>query len=142
MQVIMYLIGCLVREELNPCFNPWQAKAIEEIYRWNPLLKNQVRVVRIGWTRRTLQQGRIQAALHIKVASPEQANILIKQGLYLGESHYRCEPFFRDCQVNQCAKCYRYSYIAKYYSRGTYCSYCACKGHASELCPKKDVKEA
>ena len=74
-----------------------QAKAIEEIYRWNPLLKNQVRVVRIGWTRRTLQQGRIQAALHVKVASPEQANILIKQGLYLGESHYRCEPFFRDC---------------------------------------------
>jgi hypothetical protein len=61
-----------------------QAKAIEEIYTQNPLLRNQVRIARIGWAKRTLQQGRVYVALHIGVASPEQANILIKQGLYLG----------------------------------------------------------
>jgi hypothetical protein len=31
-----------------------QAKAIEEIYTQNPLLRNQVRIARIGWAKRTL----------------------------------------------------------------------------------------
>jgi hypothetical protein len=119
-----------------------QVKSIEEIYTQNPLLRNQVRIARIGWAKRTLQQGRVHAALHIGVATPEQANVLIEQGLYLGQVHHHCEPFFKECQVNQCVKCHDYRHMAKHCLKGRHCGYCASKGHASEDCPKKDSKEA
>jgi len=118
-----------------------QAKSIEEIYTQNPLLRNQVRIARVGWAKRTLQQGRVYAALHIGVTSPEQANVLIEQGLHLGEVHHHCEPFFKECQVNQCAKCYEYTHIAKYCQKGACCGYCASKGHASKDCIKQGIKE-
>ena len=31
-----------------------QAKSIKEIYTQNPLLRNQVRIARVGWAKRTL----------------------------------------------------------------------------------------
>jgi hypothetical protein len=101
-----------------------------------------VRIARIGWAKQTLQQGRVYAALYIGVASPEQANVIIEQGLYLGQVHHYCEPFFKECQINQCTKCYEYTHIAKYCPKGTYCGYCASKGHTSKDCTKKDTKEA
>jgi len=118
-----------------------QAKSIKEIYAQNPLLESQVGIIRIGWAKRTLQQGRVYAALHIGVSSPEQANVLIKQGLYLGQVYHHCEPFFKECQVSQCVKCYEYTHIAKRCLKVAYCGYCTSKEHISLECPKKNTPE-
>jgi hypothetical protein len=47
-----------------------QAGAIASIYTQNPRLKDIVRIVRVGWSRKTLKSGKRVAAFHIGVAEP------------------------------------------------------------------------
>jgi hypothetical protein len=101
-----------------------------------------VKIVRLGWAKKTLVQKRAFAALHIGIATPEQANILIKHGLRFENRLHRCEPFFRECQVNQCVRCHEYTHIAKYCPNRERCGFCASTGHKSQECMKKDTREA
>ena len=48
-----------------------QAKSTKEIYIQKPLLKNQMRIARIGWAKQTLQQGRVYTIFYIGVANLE-----------------------------------------------------------------------
>jgi hypothetical protein len=119
-----------------------QDRAIKEIYQQNPQLQGQVEIVRLGWAKKTLVQKRAFAALHIGIATPEQANMLIKHGLYFENKLYRCKPFFRDCQVNQCVRCHEYTHMAKHCPNRARCGFCASMGHRSQECIKKDKREA
>ena len=74
-----------------------QDEGIKEIYQQNPQLKGQVEIVRIGWAKKTKVQNRAFAALHLGIATPEQANIFLKHSLRLENRFHRCELFFRDC---------------------------------------------
>jgi hypothetical protein len=56
-------------------------QAIASILAQNLKLRGQVEIVRLGWARKTIKLGKRIAPLHIGVASPEQANTLIEQGL-------------------------------------------------------------
>jgi hypothetical protein len=87
-----------------------QANAIEAIYSQNPRLRGSVRIVRVGWARRTLKSGKRLAALHIGVAEPEQANLLIDTGLFIDSELHDCELFDGSCYITQCFKCYQYSH--------------------------------
>ena len=56
-------------------------QAIEAIYSQNPKLRNTVEILRVAWAHKLLRAGRKTGPLHISVAEPEQANILIQGGL-------------------------------------------------------------
>jgi hypothetical protein len=83
-----------------------QARAIEAIYSQNPRLKGVVRIVRVGWARKTLKSGKRLAALHIGIAEPDQANLLIDAGLLMDSELHDCELFDGSCYITQCFKCY------------------------------------
>jgi hypothetical protein len=119
-----------------------QDNAIKEVYQQNPQLQGQVEIIQLGWAKKAMVQKRAFAALHIGIATPEQANTLIQQGFRLENRLHRCEPFFRDCQVNQCVRCHEYTHIAKHCPNRARCGFCASIGHKSQECMKKDKREA
>ena len=89
-----------------------QNKAIAEIYSQNPRIKDKVKIVQLRWSKKALNQGKTRSALHIGVASPEQANLLLSQGLLFESELHDCEVFEGECQVTQCFKCIEYGHIA------------------------------
>ena len=115
-----------------------QAGAIEAIYSQNPRLRGSVRIVRVGWARRTLESGRRLAALHVGVAEPEQANLLIEAGLLLDSELHDCELFDGNCYITQCFKCYQYNHTAKHCRSIARCGFCGSASHSSQDCDKKD----
>ena len=109
-------------------------EAIKGIIAQNPKLQGRVEIVRLSWAKKTIKLGKRIAPLHIGVATPEQANMLIEQGLLLDSELHDCEVFWGDCQVVQCFHCQSYKYIAKYCRNAVRCGFCAAIGHASKDC--------
>jgi hypothetical protein len=119
-----------------------QARAIEAIYDQNPRLKDTVRIVRVGWARKTLKSGKRLAALHIGIAEPDQANLLIDIGLLLDSELHDCELFDGSCYITQCFKCYQYNHTVKHCRSVARCGFCGAAGHSSQDCNKKDDRTA
>jgi hypothetical protein len=119
-----------------------QAGAINSIYAQNPQLKDVVRIVRVGWARRTLKSGKRVAALHIGIAEPKQANHLIDTGLLLDSELHNCELFDSSCYITQCFRCYQYNHTAKHCRNVARCGFCGASGHSSQDCSKKDDRTA
>ena len=119
-----------------------QNKAIAEIYSQNPQIKDRVKIVQLGWSKKALSQGKTRSALHIGVASPEQANLLLSQGLLFESELHDCEVFEGECQVTQCFKCMEYGHIAKQCKNLIKCGFCAAIGHLSQDCLKKDDRNS
>jgi hypothetical protein len=119
-----------------------QAGAINSIYAQNPQLKDVVRIVRVGWARRTLKSGKRVAALHIGIAEPKQANHLIDTGLLLDSELHDCELFDGSCYITQCFRCYQYNHTAKHCRNVARCGFCGASGHSSQDCSKKDDRTA
>jgi uncharacterized protein YggE len=74
-----------------------QERAIAKIYEQNPRLKESVKIVRVGQPKKALLRQWECTNLYIGVVDPGQANIIIEQGLYLGNRWYKYEVFNRDC---------------------------------------------
>ena len=56
-------------------------QAIQDIYKQNSKLQGTVEILRVAWARKLLCIGRKIGLLHISVAEPKQANVLIKSSL-------------------------------------------------------------
>jgi hypothetical protein len=119
-----------------------QTRAIEDIYSQNPRLRDTVRIVRVGWARKTLKYGKRIAALHIGIAEPDQANLLIDTGLLLDSELHDCELFDGSCYITQCFKCYQYNHTVKHCKGVGRCGFCGSAGHSSQDCNKKDDSTA
>ena len=72
-------------------------QAIQDIYKQNPKLQGTVEILRVAWTRKLLRTGRKMGPLHISVAEPEQANVLIRSGLIWDYKLYNCKLFIEEC---------------------------------------------
>jgi hypothetical protein len=64
-----------------------QAKAKREIYNQNPKLQDSVEILRVTWPKKLIRSGRTTGPLQISVAEPEQANLLIENGLIWATSY-------------------------------------------------------
>jgi hypothetical protein len=113
-------------------------QAIEAIYGQNPKLRDTVEILRVAWARKLLQSGRKTGPLHISVAEPEQANILIQGGLVWDYQLHDCEPYIGECQITQCFNCYQYGHLAKMCRNIQQCGFCAGANHATNDCMKKE----
>lgn len=119
-----------------------QTGAIEAIYAQNPRLRGIIRIVRVGWARRTVKSGKRLAALHIGVAEPDQANLLIDTGLLMDSELHDCELFDGSCYITQCFRCYQYNHTAKHCRSVARCGFCGAAGHSSQDCGKKEDRTA
>jgi hypothetical protein len=113
-------------------------QAIQDIYKQNPKLQGTVEILRVAWTRKLLRTGRKMGPLHISVAEPEQANVLIRSGLIWDYELHDCEPFIGECQVTQCFRCYQYGHLARMCRNTPRCGFCAGPNHATNDCIVKE----
>src|ERR1700716_2241788 len=100
-------------------------------------MKDRVEIVQLRWSKKALNQGKTRSALHIGVASPEQANLLLSQGLLFESELHNYEVFEGECQVTQYFKCIEYGHIAKQCKNFIKCGFCIAIGHLSQDCLKK-----
>jgi len=115
-----------------------QAQAIKDIFTQNPALQGKVEIVRVGWSKKTVKYSKKFAPLHIGIKEPEQANLLLDNGIVLGSEYHDCELFFGDCQVTQCFNCQAYGHTAKHCTNKVKCGFCATVGHKTAECSKKE----
>ena len=117
-----------------------QKDSIEEIYKNNPRWVGKVDILRVGWSRKTIREGRKFAPLHIGVAEPTQANWAIDEGFVSENSYHDCEVFVGDVHITQCFNCYKYGHIAAHCKETQRCGFCAAGGHKTKDCPKENDK--
>ncbi len=75
-------------------------------------------IVWIGWFG-TNKEGYDKGSLIIELASPEEGNKALEEGLVIGSELHGCCIYNKQCRSKQCFVCWKY-------------------GHLSTACPKKD----
>lgn len=115
-----------------------QADTVRIIYEQNPRFSGSVEILRTNFSKKLLKSGRPSGPLMVAVAEPEQANQLIDSGLIWMHELHDCEPFYGECIVTQCFKCFKYGHIARM-CRGTQrYGACGAPGHTTEECTGKE----
>ena len=81
-----------------------------------------------------MRLGKTTTYLIIDVATPEQANTLIDEGLLFQSELKDCELYHGDCRVTQCYNCQKYGHTARFCSSQKKCGLCAAPGHDDKSC--------
>ena len=116
-------------------FNPDNLEeTTKTIFRQNPGMENQVKILRTYWTRKSKLLKKSVTSLHIDLATPEQANLLIKRGVVLGHMIHEVEPALLDTSVVQYYKCSKFGHQARTCQAQAQCLACGGK-HARRDCP-------
>ncbi|OJD09426.1 hypothetical protein ACJ73_10327 [Blastomyces percursus] len=107
-------------------------KAVEDVYRQNPSLRCRVLIHKVA--KRAVKQQKPHGSVIMHVATPQQANKLVEEGIILGNEFCVVEIFHREAQVTRCYNCQRYGHIAKFCRRSAVCGHCAVEGHTDKNC--------
>lgn len=119
-----------VGQDALDCSN--QEEAIKAIQEQNKRLHGVVEFLHVGRTTRVRNPERKASALIIDVASPQQANVMIDEGLILRSVLHEVEVFHRDCTVTRCYKCHAIGHTARVCRREIKCGFCANEGHRDD----------
>jgi hypothetical protein len=111
-----------------------QEEAIKEILGQNTHLSSKIEILRVQWPKKALRRGKATTCLIIDVASPEQANTLIDEGLLFHSELKECELYHGDCRITQCYNCQRYGHTARICRNQKKCGICAAPGHDDKAC--------
>ena len=115
-------------------FNPDNLEEITKtIFRQNPGMENQIKILRTYWTRKFKLLKKSMTSLHIDLATPEQANLLIKREVVLGHMIHEVEPALLDTLVVQYYKYSKFGYQARTCQAQAQCLACVGK-HARRDC--------
>ena len=117
--------------------NQRQEEGRRKIYDQNPVIRGQVEVLHTHWRKRILRLKKTTSSLLVDVASPEGANVLIREGLVLGGELKEVELFDAQCLATRCYNCQRYGHHAKGCRSPQRCGLCAAPGHTGENCQFK-----
>ena len=118
-----------------------QEEAIRQIMGCNRHLQGRVEILRVQWPRRAIKQNKAVSHLIVDVATPEQANILIDEGLLFQAELKECELYHGDCRLTQCYNCQKYGHLAKFCRSTTKCGYCAAIGHDDHHCSLRNAPD-
>ena len=89
------------------------SKTCQAIQSSNPSLSKQITILRAYWSKKAISQKKLVTSLHLDLATPKQANLLIENGLVLGHRLHEVEPFLADTVIAQYFKYFGYGYQAR-----------------------------
>jgi hypothetical protein len=73
-----------------------QKEAIRQIMGQNAQLQNRVEILRVQWPKRAAKLSKASSHLLLHLASPEQLNILVDEGLLFHSELRQCELYHGD----------------------------------------------
>lgn len=111
-----------------------QEIARRTIHAQNARLHGVIDFLHVGRSTRDANRGKKTVSLIIDVATPQQANLIIEEGLILQSVIHEVEVFHRDCVVTRCYKCHGIGHTARVCTRQDRCGYCASSGHRDDAC--------
>lgn len=112
----------------------------QTIIEQNPKWNGHINIVRLAWTAKTRRVRPEFGTLLVSVATPTQANLMIRDGVLLNGEYYNCEVFSENCQVTRCFKCQLYHRTnARFCRNEARCGFCA-GTHETKDCLAKDQK--
>ena len=103
------------------------------IFSQNPGMESKVNILRTYWSRKAKLLQKPVTSLHLDLATPEQANLLIEKGVVLGYTLHEVEPALLATSVTQCYKCARFGHQARTCQAQAQCTACGGK-HARRDC--------
>ncbi|KZZ89035.1 FAD binding domain protein [Ascosphaera apis ARSEF 7405] len=121
-----------VRTSLLP--NNAQAANVEALYTANPRLRLQVQILRTWWRKRVERLGKKYSSILLDVATAEQANRLINDGLALDNQIHDVELFDSKCLLTRCFNCQGYNHTATNCRKPRACRLCGSAAHAEDSC--------
>ena len=128
-----------VRLEALDCSNQEVARAT--LIQQN-LYLNEVELIHVGRERSRLAKTSARAStVLVDVASPQQANLLIREGVVLGYIHHSAELFHRDCRVTRCYQCQGLGHMARVCRRKQCCGWCTSQEHTDKACPARAAQQ-
>ena len=99
-------------------------KTRQTIQNSNPSLSKQITILRAYWSKKAIAQKKPVTSLHLDLATPEQANLLIESGVVLGHRLHEAESFLANTVVAQCFKCFGYRHQARLCRNQAVCGAC------------------
>lgn len=117
-----------------PFANLSMEQAIDLIKTNNHHWPAEVAIIRVAFPARVTRLAKPTGSLIITVATQQQANALIREGLLCGSSMHDVEVYSDECKVSRCFNCQLYHKTAARYCRAqTRCGFCA-GNHVTEGC--------
>lgn len=128
-----------VRLDALDCSN--QEVARGTLLQQNPYL-GEVELIHVGRERARLAKAFAKAStVLVDVASPQQANLLIQEGVVLGYIHHTAELFHRDCRVTRCYQCHGIGHTARVCRHKPCCGWCSSQEHTDKACPSRAAQQ-
>ncbi|EDN11316.1 predicted protein [Histoplasma mississippiense (nom. inval.)] len=117
-----------------------EQQAIKAIYAQNEGLRRGVQIERLSLRRNASLQAKV-GSLVLSVTSPQQANLLVDNGLIIDSIFCDVEIFHREAQVTRCFNCHEYGHTARFCRQAKRCGFCAAKEHDDKECPARKAGE-
>ena len=129
-----------VHQDALDCSN--QEVARGTLSKQNPYLSG-IELIHVGRERSRQADSPTRAStVLVDVASPQEANLIIQEGLVLGYVHHSVELFHRDCRVTCCYRCQGLGHMAQVCCHKACCGWCASQEHTNDKdCPKRAQKQ-
>ena len=109
-------------------------KTCQAIQSSNPSFSKQITILRAYWSKKAIAQKKLVTSLHLDLATPQQANLLIENGLVLGHRLHEVELFLADTVIAQYFKCFGYGHQARVCKNKAICRVCGGQ-HERKACP-------
>lgn len=118
-----------VHQDALDCSN--QEVAQGTLSKQNPYL-SRIELIHVGWERSCQADSPTRAStVLVNVASPQEANLIIQEGLVLGYVHHSVELSHRDCRVTRCYRCQGLGHMARACCDKACCGWCASQEHTN-----------
>ena len=128
-----------VRLDMLDCSNQEVARGtLQEQNRY----LSEVELIHVGRERARLGKTSAKAStVLVDVASPQQANLLIREGVVLGYIHHAAELFHRNCRVTRCYQCQGIGHMARVCRHKPCCGWCSSQEHTDKACPPRAAQQ-
>ena len=104
---------------------------------------NGIKVLKVK-AMRPRSEGATRLNLILGLASPEEANSLCRNDVYIDAQVFRFEPYEESLQPRQCYQCFQFGHTARHCRATTRCGHCAAAAHpdGEGSCPVKSGAKA
>ena len=99
---------------------------------------NNIKILKIK-AMRPRSEDSTKLNLILGLASPEEANMLCRNEVFIDAQVFRCEPYEESLQPRQCYQCFQFGHIARHCRAVKRCGHCAAAAHpgGEPSCPVK-----